>query len=71
MPSRDERPKEFPDELGFSMAPFGYTFTSYRSSDGAYGCRGKDGCHAKYWPNVGEFLEEFKARVRVHVDAAH
>jgi hypothetical protein len=61
----------FPEQIGFSMAPFGYVFTLNRYPDGAYGCGGRDRCNAKHWPNVGESLEDFKLRLGRHVYAAH
>lgn len=61
----------FPSSIGFSMAPFGYVVTLERGPDGAYGCRGRDGCHGKWWPREGEPLSDFKKRLREHVDAAH
>jgi len=60
-----------PEEIGFSMSPFGYTVTFYRGSDGAYGCRGRDGCHGKWWIRENESLDDFKQRLGEHADAAH
>lgn len=65
------RKNVFPDSIGFSMSPFGYVFTMERGLDGAYGCRGKDGCNGKWWPHEDESLEDFKLRMRAHADAKH
>jgi hypothetical protein len=55
---------EFPEQIGFSMGPFGYTFTLPRYLDGAYGCCGRDGCNAKHWPNwIGLFWDSSKKRL--------
>jgi len=64
--------EEFPDKIGFSMAPFGYVHTMERGPDGAYGCRGKDKCHGKFWPRETESLKDFQDRLYAeHVGAAH
>jgi hypothetical protein len=71
MSSKTILSEQFPKTIGFSMAPFGYTVTLEKCQDGAYECRGRDNCYGKFWPDEGESLEQFKLRLREHVDVAH